>query len=501
MNSPSTVSTRLFETKLELLALLLKRRGLQRELPETIKRRKDPGACLLSFAQERIWTFEQLEPGTPAYNIPMGVRLKGRLDVAALEQSLNEIVRRHEALRGSFNAVEGKPMQSVSPFVAQALRVVDLSALPAAESQTKTLRLSSEEGRQPFKLDEDLLLRSLLLRLSGDEHILLLTLHHIAADAWSLLVLTRELTALYEAFSAGQSSPLAELPIQYTDYACWQRAWLQGEVLDEQLSYWTRQLQGAPTTLSLPTIRLRPATQTFRGAKQTRLCSKALTQGLKHVSRQQGTTLFMTLLAAYSALLYRYSWQEDILIGTPIANRTRVETEGLIGFFVNTLVLRTRLSSNPTFAELLQDVRETTLAAYAHQDLPFEKLVNALQVKRDTSRHPLFQAFFVFFDSPLRTTELSGLTLIPVDTYNGLSKFDIELAIMEREEDLRFIILHNTDLFDAATITNFLSDYERLLEEVVAQPGLRLPDIPLRERSAAEAGVHAFHNTDVFTFN
>jgi non-ribosomal peptide synthetase component F len=208
----------------------------------------------------------------------------------------------------------------------------------------------------------------------------------------------------------------------------------------------------------------------------------------------------MTLLAAYSALLYRYSWQEDILIGTPIANRTRVETEGLIGFFVNTLVLRTRLSGSPTFEELLQGVRETTLAAFTHQDLPFEKLVNALQVKRDTSRHPLFQAFFVFFDSPLQAVELSNLTLIPVDTYNGLSKFDVELAIMEGEEELRLIVLHSVDLFDSATITSFLSDYVRLLEEVVAQPHLRLPDIPLRANTA-DPDVPVFHNSDLFTFN
>ena len=229
------------------------------------------------------------------------------------------------------------------------------------------------------------------------------------------------------------------------------------------------------------------------------MCSSDL-QALREFSQSQNTTLFMTLLAAYGVLLYRYSWQEDILIGTPIAGRTRVETEDLLGFFVNTLVVRTRLSGTQTFEELLQSVRETTLGAFAHQDLPFEKLVNSLQVKRDRSRHPLFQAFFVFFDSPLQATELSNLKLIPIDTYNGLSKFDIELAIMEGKEELRFIVLHSTDLFDATTIENFLSDYERLLEEIVTQPGLRLPDIPLRTNTAG-ASPRVFHNSDLFAFD
>jgi aspartate racemase len=493
----SETTTNFSPSKLELFALLLKKRGLQRELPDAIQKQNAAGACRLSFAQERIWTFEQLEPGTSAYNIPMGVRLEGRLNIPALERSINEIVRRHEALRVTFKDVDGKPVQSVSTFAPQRLPVFDLSELPATRREIEALHLSVEEGRKPFNLNEDLLLRALLLRLSDDVHTLLLTLHHISADGVSLQVLTRELTALYEAFSTGKPSPFTDLPIQYSDYACWQREWLQGDLLEQQLSYWTRQLQDAPVTLSLPTDRPRPAKQTFRGAKQTSPCSKSLTQALREFSHRQGSTLFMTLLAAYSVLLYRYSWQEDILIGTPVANRTRVETENLIGFFVNTLVVRARLSGTQTFAELLQGVRETSLAAFAHQDLPFEKLVNALHLKRDSSRHPLFQAFFVFFDSPLQATELSNLRVIPINTYNGLSKFDIELAIMESEKELQFIVLHNTDLFDAKTITNFLSDYERLLEEVVAKPDLRLLDIPLRANTAT---VPVFTNADSFTF-
>lgn len=502
MNSPFTPANGgVSKTRLELFDLMLKRRGLCRAPAATIQRLQSPGPCPLSFAQERVWTFEQLQPETAAYNIPMGVRLKGCLNVSALEQSLNEIVRRHEALRARFSAVEGKPVQVVSRFAPEPLRIVDLSQLSEKESESQASRLSAEEGRRVFKLNEDVLLRSLLLRLSDDEHILPLTMHHIASDAWSLFVLTCELTELYQAFSSGHSSPLAELPIQYSDYACWQRTQLQNEVLDEHLSYWTRLLRGARTTLALPTSGARPATQTFRGAKQTSLCSNSLTQAIRRLSREQGTTVFMTLFAAYAALLYRYSWQEDILIGTPIANRTRVETEGLIGFFVNTIVLRAQFSGSTTFADLLQQVRETTLGAYAHQDLPFEKLVNALQIERDPSRHPLFQAFFVFFDNPVSTTELAGLTLTPVNTYNGLSKFDLELAVMQREEDLQFIVLYNVDLFDSGAVTTFLKDYERLLEEVVARPELRLTDIPLRDEGAAGAPKVEFHNMDVFSFN
>jgi hypothetical protein len=487
-------------TKRKLFALLLRKRGIRKAMPEVIQRRKSSGPCLLSFAQERLWTFEQIEPDTAAYNIPVAVRLKGRLSTAALEQSINQILRRHEALRVTFTALEGKPVQVVSPFAPQSLRLLDLSELPSGDREREALRLTTDESRRPFNLTRDLLLRSLLVRMSADEHILLLVLHHIAADGWSLLVLTRELATLYEALAAGQFSTLPELPIQYTDYAHWQRGRLQAETLDAQLSYWKRQLAGAPQTVQLPTDRARPSSQTFRGAKQTRFCSKPLTQALRELSRQQGTTLFMTLLAAYSTLLYRYSWQEEILIGTPIANRTRLETEGLIGFFVNTLVVRADLSGNPTFEELLGRVREVTLSAYAHQDMPFEKLVNALQVERDASRHPLFQAFFVFFDSPLRAIELSNLTLIPAETYNGLSKFDIELAIIEDAEELRLNLLYNVDLFDAQTISRFLDHFESLLKEIVARPHLRLPDIALTEQNVPGSSPRDFHSADLFTF-
>jgi len=347
----------------------------------------------LSFAQQRLWFLAQFEPASPVYNIPVAIRLDGPPALTALEQSLNAIVQRHEILRTTFSAVDGKPAQIIAPFLKLKMRVVQVPDLPEPEREREIRRLSFEEARQPFDLVNGPLIRAVLLRESATKHVLLLTIHHMVADGWSTEVLYRELGAVYRAFLKSQPPPLPDLPIQYADYAVWQRRWLQGEVLESQLGYWRKKL-----TLPLPVSQLpdrpRPTVGTFNGDNETLLLPKSLSGSLKALTQREEVTLFMLLMAAYNVLLYRYSGQEDILVGTPIANRNRAELEGLIGFFANTLVMRTDLSGNPSFRDLLCRVREGALEAFAHQDLPFEKLVEELQPERDTSHNALFQVFF-----------------------------------------------------------------------------------------------------------
>src|SRR5919205_721694 len=319
----------------------------------------------VSFAQQRLLFLDQLEPGSPFYNVPLAISMKGKLNVSALENTFAEIVRRHEALRTTFSIDESGPVQVVAKSLALELPVIETS-------ESEASRLAKEEAEQPFDLNKGPLVRARLLAIGPDDYVLLFTIHHIVSDGWSMGVLFRELGAIYEAFSQEQPSPLPELPIQYADYAVWQREWLPGEVLQGQIDYWKTTLAGAAPTLELPTDRPRPAIQQFHGAKQVRLIPQSLTERLKQLSLQERVTLFMTLLAAFKVLLWRYTYQDDIVIGSPIANRTRAETEGLIGFFVNTLVLRTNLSGDPGFRDLLKRVREACLGAYAHQDVPFE---------------------------------------------------------------------------------------------------------------------------------
>ena len=377
------------------------------------------GDLALSFAQQRLWFFDQLEPGLSAYNTPAAVRLKGPLNLAALDQSLNEIVQRHESLRTTFGKVEGRPTQVIAPALTIKLPIVDLRNLPASEREIEVQRLVTAEAQRPFDLSKGPLIRCTVLRLGDEEHVGLLTMHHIVSDGWSTGILVRELATLYVAFCAGGSSPLPALPIQYADFAHWQRQWLQGEVLETQIAYWKEQLAGAPALIDLPTDHPRPAVQTFRGAHQSLVLPRHLKDGFKALGRQEGVTLFMAMLAAFKVLLYRYTSQDNLIVGTPIANRNRVEFEGLIGFFVNALVLRTDLSGNPSFRELLRRVREVCLGAYSHQGLPFDRLVEELHLKRDLSRNPLFQVMFVLLDAPLRPLELPGLTLCPVEGESG----------------------------------------------------------------------------------
>ncbi len=444
-----------------------------------IERCSRDGELPLSFAQQRLWFLDQWEPASPFYNIFAPVRLKGQLNVPALEQTLTEIRRRHEVLRTTFPALEGRPLQVIAPAQPISLPVEDLSLLPQQQREIAARQIAAEEASRPFDLANGPLVRARLLKLDADEHVALLTMHHIVSDGWSTGILIREIAALYEAFSAGRPSPLPELPIQYADFAVWQRKWLQGEVLEAQLAYWRRKLGGTLPVLELPTDRPRPAVQSFRGAHQAVELGAASSEAVKTLSQREGVTLFMTLLAAFKALLYRYSGQDDIIIGSPIANRNRVEIEALVGFFVNTLVLRTDLSGNPRFRELIDRVREVALEASAHQDLPFEKLVDELQPERDLSRTPLFQVVFVMQSTPGQTLELPGLTLTPLEVEGETTKFDLILAIRETASGLIGQVSYNTDLFDDSTISRMLGHYRTLLAAAVARPELRLSDLPL----------------------
>jgi amino acid adenylation domain-containing protein len=431
----------------------------------------------LSPAQEPLWFIDQLEPGNPAYNLSYAVRLSGRLDVGALERSLNEIVRRHESLRTNLAVVNGQPVQIVSASLDLALPITDLEGLPPAQQEAKIQQLANEEARHRFDLKRDPLIRASLLRQGEQGHVLILTIHHTVSDGWSIGVFYRELSALYQAFSSGQSSPLPELRIQYPDFAIWQRQWLQEHALESQLSYWKQQLGSNPPVLELPTDRLRPAVQTYRGAKKFVAVSADLHHALKAVSQQERCTLFMTLLAAFKTLLYRYSGQDDIVVGSPIANRNRPELEGLIGLFLNMLVFRTDLSGDPTFRELLARVREVTLAAYSNQDVPFEKLVQALQPPRDPSRSPLFQVLFEV--SPMEALELPGLSVSTLEVDNGAAQFDLSLRLAEGAEGIVGHFEYNTDLFDAATIDRLAAHLQTLLASAALDPDQHISELPL----------------------
>ena len=468
----------LSEEKRQFLEYLLKEEGIEPTQTQKISCRENLDEWPLSFAQQRLWFLDQLEPGSPVYNLPIALRIAGPLDAGILVQSLDEILQRHETLRATFPAVDGQPVQIISPPKPPTLRRIDLQDLPVNEREAEALRLATEEARQPFDLAQGPLFRAKLLRLAEEEHILLLTIHHIVSDGWSFNVLMRELEALYTAFSIGQPSPLPPLPIQYADFAHWQRQWLQGEVLETQLAYWKQQLAGALPVLELPTDRPRPAVQTFRGARQSLRLPASLIQPLNALSQQEDVTLFMTLLAAFQTLLYRYTGQEDILVGSPIAGRTWTELEGLIGFFVNTLVLRTDLSGNPSFQQLLHRVREVTLGAYAHQDLPFEKLVEELQPQRDISRNPLFQVMFLL-NVPEQPPHLPGLHVTPLDLPNGTAMFDVALSLTEDPQGLTACLEYNTDLFDPPTITRLLRHFQTLLEGMVANPHQSLATLPM----------------------
>jgi amino acid adenylation domain-containing protein len=437
------------------------------------------GEYPLSFAQQRLWFFDQLEPGSPFYNIAIAARLTGAVNLAVLEQSLNAIIQRHAVLRTTFTNRKGKALQVIAPSLSISIPVIDLERLEETEKTAALERLMRLEARQAFDLTSGSLLRCNLARLHPTEHIMLLTIHHIAADGWSMGVFLQELAAFYEAFSTGKPLALADLPIQYTDFAVWQRDWLQGDVLNTQLMYWQQQLSKPLPVVDLPTDYLRPPVQSFIGKKREFALSKSLTEDLKALSRREGVTLFMTLLAAFNLLLYRYSGQEDILVGSPVANRNYKDLQPLIGCFVNTLPLRTNLSENPTFTQLLKRIKKVTLGAYSHQDLPFDQLVETIQPERDLSRHPLFQVWFALHNTPLPALQVADITLTRLTIDVGTVQLDLSLDMEETPEGLLGWIEYSTDLFNSDTINRMIGHLTTLLEGIVQNPEQTLINLPI----------------------
>lgn len=463
-----------------LFARLLEREGF--DFLRTITPRRDEREAPLSYAQQRLLFLQQLDPDSPAYNLPRGFRVKGKLNVPVLERTLTEIVRRHEVLRTTIHVNGHEHVQVIHPPDYVSVPMIDLSHLPEAERDTQMQKFGAEEARLSFDLEHGPLLRTKLLRFADDEYAVFFTVHHIVSDGWSGGLLFNELQTLYTAFSEDRPSPLPELPIQYADYARWQREWLKGEVYERQIAYWRERLQGAPATLTLPTDRPRPSVRGSRGAVQGLWIRRDLAAELKRVSREQGTTLFMTLLAAFDILLCYSTKQTDIVVGTPVAGRMRAETEPLIGFFINTLVLRSDLSGDPTFAELLRRVKNDTLGALAHQDVPFEKLVEEFQPERNLSYTPLFQVAFTLQKGGANIGfTLPGLTLSPIGTGRGTAQYDVTLNMLDADnKELYNTLEYDADLYDEGTIARLLERLELVLYQIVANPSTRLSEILAR---------------------
>jgi amino acid adenylation domain-containing protein/non-ribosomal peptide synthase protein (TIGR01720 family)/FkbM family methyltransferase len=480
-------------TTRETSQLLPKNKGI-RLASETIKRRTQSTPAPLSFAQARLWFLYQLEGENNIYNMPLAMLLNGNLNLAALEGAIAQILRRHEVLRTRFQVENDTPVRVIDPEITVTLKVVDLQDLPEAEQLTTVKRLVTIEAEKPFDLANEPLMRVHLWRMSSQSHLLLINIHHIVFDGWSIGIFTQELSALYKAFLSGEPSPLPELPIQYTDFAVWQRQWLTGEVLEKQLDYWKQQLAGVPEVLALPIDRPRQSVQAFRGATVSFLLPNSLSEALKALSKRTGVTLFMTVYAAFVTLLYRYTGSDDIVVGTPTANRNRPEIEGLIGFFVNTLVLRTDFSDNPIFEDVLSRVQDMVLGAYAHQDLPFEKLVEQLQPERSLSYTPLVQVM-LGFGVPRPQMQMAGLTVSPVAVETVRSKFDLSLIFDSTDSGLIGEWEYNTDLFDASTITRMTGHFQTLLEAVVANPQQTVSSLPLLTEQERHQLLWEWNNT------
>ena len=466
----------------EQLALIHRKLSNQRDSAPRARIRaqaRNSNTFPLSFGQQRFWFLNKLDHDSADYNIPTAVRLTGTLDGAALERSINEVVNRHEVLRTNFKEDEGRSVQVIIPHTTTKIRIVSLESLEESKREAEVWALGREEVCRPFDLSKDLLLRAVLLRLGAKEHILLLTTHHIVCDKWSHGVFMRELVALYYAWTTGSTPALPNLPVQYADYACWQREWLQHETLSALLDYWRQRLEGAPASLNLPTDRPRTTNQTFKAARHDFAIDKKLTARLKSLGQQEDATVFMILMAVFNVLLYRYTSQAEIVTGFLSANRNRAEIENLIGQFANTLVLRTKFSDDQTFRELLNQIHEHTLGAYAHQDLPFDKLVEELQPARELGRVPLFEVAFNLQKAPLVNTDLPDLSLEPFEIFRGPANLDLYVEMEEREQELVGAWEYNADLFDAGTIEELVAAFHSILEDSVERPETKLGDFAL----------------------
>jgi len=460
----------------DLTAVLADAKGSRGNAPRIVRRTED-GACALSFAQEQLWFLDQLAPGSPVYNIVDVIGLSGTYHADAMRRAMNELARRHDVLRTGFPQRDGHPMQVVAPTIDVPPVELDVRALPPLERERAWMRVVREDGRKPFDLSRAPLFRATVVHFSDGEHRLLLTIHHIVADEWSMELIHQEIRQHYEAFAHGRRAPLPELPIQYADFACWQRAWLQGPALAREIAYWGEELAGAELVLDLPTDKPRPAVQSFRGATEGFALPRPLLDRVKALGRQEQATLFMTLEAGFAALLHRYTGQDDLLVGTPISGRTRSETERLVGCFLNTVVLRSRFTDGLTCRALVRQVRERALGAYAHPDLPFERLVAALAPNRDASRTPLFQVMFVLHnpEGVSQVSKVSGNR----ELETGTAKFDLTLLLSETQNGLEGMIEYNTDLFEAATIRRLCGHYATLLEAMAGDPDQRVSMLPL----------------------
>jgi amino acid adenylation domain-containing protein len=455
------------------------------------------GPLPVSFAQQRLWVVDQLDPRSPAYNLFAALRLRGSLDSAALRASLDALVRRHETLRTSFAEQDGAPVQVIHPAAPVPLPVLDLRELPEAEREPAARRLAGEESLRPFDLARGPLLRGTLLRLGEEDHVLCFTIHHVVSDGWSMQVLVREVSTLYAAFSRGAPPRLPELPVQYADYAVWQRGWLSGAVLEEQLGFWRDALGGAPPLLTLPTDRPRSAGRSALAGTHRFGVAAEVSQGLRALSRRAGTTLFMTLLAGWQSLLGRYAGQEDVVVGSPIAGRTQRETEGLIGFFVNMLALRADLGADSTWTELLDQVRDTVLGAFDHQELPFERLVDELVTERSPTHSPLFQVVFALDRSSLREElSLGEVELEPFGRGGRTARFDLTLTMVEADDELGGTLTYRAGLYEAATVVRMAAHLEVLLEAMVAAPERRLSEVALLRGAEREQLLHAWNGPD-----
>jgi hypothetical protein len=470
--------TSLSPAQRELLELRLRKR--RAELTDHVARRQVSVDAPLSFAQQRLWFLHQLQPDSPFYNVHNTALLRGELNVAALEKSFNEIARRHEILRTTFQMAAGEPRQVIAPHADRRLAVEDFNQPLETERDAALTQALAPEARRPFDLARGPLWRVRLLRLSPHEHALTLVTHHIILDGWSLGVLLRELTACYEAFAAGRQPALPALPAQYADFTVWHRKWLAGERLERQLAYWRKRLAGRPPRLRFKSAKTASPASCFRGARITFSIPEALTRELKRLSRRRDATLYMTLLAAFKLLLWRETGETDLWVGAPVANRPRAELEPLIGFFVNLLIMRTRLDGDPSFAELLRRVRQTALAAYEHQHAPYEKIVEELQPERGLNGSPLAQTLFVLQNAPLGPLRLAGLDWTMMEVNEGTTTFDLLLVAAESGGQLHFTCKYNSDLFDAGAIAELARQMVELLREIVSRP---------------EAAISAFDNS------
>jgi len=477
--------SKLTAQKRALLQQMLQKKGIDKSSDNTISKQTSV-APPASFLQEGLWFLDQFDPGQATYNVPGATKITGPLNHRALEKTLQEIIRRHETMRTTFENKLGRPVQIIAKEHSFKLPLVALSETDAESQMNKVSALATEEARRPFDLAKGPLFRAFLIKISSELHILVFNIHHIITDGWSMGVFTRELFKLYEAFSQNKSAPLEELPIQFADFAVWQRNWLRGETLEKQLSFWRKQLNEPLPVLELPPDKPRPAFQSGKGGHETLVLPRLLSVALRKLTQREDTTLFELLLAAFNLLLCLYSKQYDIVVGSPVANRNQKELELLIGYFVNMIPLRADLTGDPTFVDLVKRIRQVTMDAYAHRDLPFGKLVEELNIKRDPSRNPVFQTEFILltqehapaiygygFRSPIKKKmQLADLTLEPVEVESGVAKFDLVVLLWDVDDGISGTFEYNTDLFESATIKKMITHFEKLLHSIASNPDL-----------------------------